>query len=115
MPLYDFRCVVCGSVSSVVLRLLREWRRVHVHEFEPGGVVVSDSGRSDAAPNIVFCVSSKLFCPNWLRPFCFACFFSCCFNIRTTVFVFYFYLIMILKFSGVTQRDSNSVTKNSVA
>lgn len=35
------------------LRLLREWRRVHVHEFEPGGVVVSDSGRSDAAPDSV--------------------------------------------------------------
>ena len=29
------------------------WRRVHVHEFEPGGVVVSDSGRSDAAPDSV--------------------------------------------------------------
>ena len=51
MPLYDFRCVVCGSVSSVVLPMGSDVRPVcvgcggeTVRVYSLGGVSFSGSG-----------------------------------------------------------------------
>ena len=47
----------CGAefesdeVGSV--RLLREWRRKHLHQLESGGLVVTDSARSEVAPDFM--------------------------------------------------------------
>lgn len=33
------------------LKLLREWRKAHIHQFEPGSLALLDSARSELAPD----------------------------------------------------------------
>lgn len=33
--------------------MLREWRKVHAHQFEPGSLALLDSARSELAPDNV--------------------------------------------------------------
>lgn len=47
----------CGAEFETddkeAVKLLREWRKAHLHQFEPGSLALLDSARSELAPDNV--------------------------------------------------------------
>ncbi len=47
----------CGAEFETdeekAVSMLREWRKVHAHQFEPGSLALLDSARSELAPDNV--------------------------------------------------------------